>query len=423
VVLSPIGHPRGAGSSPAAASHAAFPSGSTAVHGILGAMADEIPTFDLYAELEVSERASVETIQAAYRSLQLRHHPDRVGPDAGDRAVRLNIARDWLTDPARRAWYDARLVDLRRGTATADAAAAAETLADDEAADAEPETAVDEEADEADADDLDEAEPDDPADGPLRAAHILLRLDLARLVRVWMVGLAFLGGLALAAGITSGATARVVVAVLVLLALLALTTRRMRTDRDAGLIARAKRTGWSMLGWLGLALLAVEGVSTIGFAVGGSAAGVGVAGAVGPVLAVTAGLSLSAVRRRPGPVRASVDDFLAMTPTQFETAVGHVLGRHGYRLRPTGGPGDLAADLVGTDPGGRSTVVQCKRFAPGHPVGSRDVQLLIAMGMRHHGAERLVLVTTSDFTDPAIDLAEEHDVRLIAGDELEDLTR
>ena len=77
-------------------------------------MRDPIPDFDLYTELEVSERASVETIQAAYRSLQLRNHPDRVGPGAGDRAVRLNIARDWLTDPERRGRYDAHLAELRR---------------------------------------------------------------------------------------------------------------------------------------------------------------------------------------------------------------------------------------------------------------------------------------------------------------------
>ncbi len=388
-------------------------------------MADEIPGFDLYAELEVSERASVETIQAAYRSLQLRNHPDRVGPDAGDRAVRLNIARDWLTDPTRRARYDAQLSDLRRQAETADAAKPDDTGVDggdpwagldaDDAADA---------ADEVE--NASEAEPDAP-DDTLRAWHILLRLDLARLARIWLVGLAFLGGLVLAAALTSAVTARVVLAVIALLLPLALTTRRMRTSPDAGLITRAKRTGWSMIGWVGIALLALEGVAAVASAVGGSGTASGTAAdgtaAVGPVLAVTAALSLAALRRRLGPVRASVDDFLAMTPTEFETAVGQVLGRHGYRLRRTGGPGDLVADLVGTGPGGRSTVVQCKRYAPGHPVGSRDVQLLIAMGMRHHGAERLVLVTTSDFTDPAIDLAEQHDVRLIAGDELEDLTR
>ncbi|MHB8959426.1 MAG: restriction endonuclease [Candidatus Limnocylindrales bacterium] len=388
-------------------------------------MADEIPQFDLYAELEVSERASAETIQAAYRSLQLRNHPDRVGPGGGDRAVRLNIARDWLTDPGRRTRYDEHRADLRQRSETADATAAEEALAADEPRGADD--ADDEADDEAEAPDLDEGGLEDLADGTLRASHILLRLDLARFARVWIVGLAFLGGLALSAGLVSAAALRVVAAVGALLVLLALTTRRMRTSPDAGLVTRAKRTGWSMLGWLGLAVLAVDGASAVALALerpaSGPGAALGVGGAVGPVLGATAAISLTALRRRAGPVRASVDDFLALTPTEFEVAVGQVLGRHGYRLRPTGGPGDLVADLTGTGPGGRSTVVQCKRYAPGHPVGSRDVQLLMALGLRHHRAEHLVLVTTSDFTDPARDLAEEHGIELINGEDLEELTR
>ena len=403
--------------------HAAFAPGATAVRGILGAMADEIPQFDLYAELEVSERASAETIQAAYRSLQLRNHPDRVGPGAGDRAVRLNIARDWLTDPGRRTRYDEHLADSRRRSEAADATAGEEALAADEPS----RTGDDADGDADEAGDPDGVGLDDLADGALRASHILLRLDLARLVRVWVVGLAFLGGLALSAGFVSAAPLRVAAAVDAILVLLALTTRRMRTSPDAGLITRAKRTGWSVLGWLGLALLAVDGASVVALALGGPAPGpgaaLGIGGAVGPVLAATAAVSLTALRRRAGPVRASVDDFLALTPTEFEVAVGQVLGRHGYRLRPTGGPGDLVADLAGTGPGGRSTVVQCKRYAPGHPVGSRDVQLLMALGLRHHRAEHLVLVTTSDFTDPARDLAQEHGIELINGEDLEELTR
>lgn len=73
---------------------------------------EAIPSFDLYAELEVSRSASVAAIEAAYRSLAKRHHPDAVagaggGADGGDaRIKRLNTARHWLTDPERRARYD-----------------------------------------------------------------------------------------------------------------------------------------------------------------------------------------------------------------------------------------------------------------------------------------------------------------------------
>lgn len=65
-----------------------------------------LPSFDLYRELEVDPNASAETIDAAWRSLAKRHHPD-ANPSIGtDRIRRLNIAHDWLADSTLRARYD-----------------------------------------------------------------------------------------------------------------------------------------------------------------------------------------------------------------------------------------------------------------------------------------------------------------------------
>ena len=395
-------------------------------------MRDPIPDFDLYTELEVSERASVETIQAAYRSLQLRNHPDRVGPGAGDRAVRLNIARDWLTDPERRGRYDAHLAELRRTRVHADEpetdaddeAAAADDNVDDDAADADDDDADEGEREEADEGEVEGDEPD--PSGGVGLLHLVrhhLRIDVRRLGRIWIVGLALLGVVALEPPFATTDALRIAIAVVAVVVLVALALGIGRQREGAGMSALMVRWMGVLLGWILLAVLAVEGVQALAELVEGQRTPAGIAEAAGPVLAVTALLSLFAVRRRHGPVETSVNEFLAMTPTEFEIAVGRILERHGYRLTPTGGPGDLAADLTGTDPDGRPTVVQCKRYAPGHPVGSRDVQLLMALGVRHHKAERLVLVTTSDFTDPARDLADEHGVDLISGEELEDLTR
>lgn len=81
-----------------------------------------IPDFDLYRELEVDPRASTETIEAAWRSLVKRFHPDvGSGRNRGDdRIRRLNIAHDWLTNVELRARYDAaRTSGDRRGQSTA----------------------------------------------------------------------------------------------------------------------------------------------------------------------------------------------------------------------------------------------------------------------------------------------------------------
>lgn len=67
-----------------------------------------IPRFDLYEELEVSRLASAEVIEAAYRTLVKRHHPD-VSADSSidaDRIKRLNVAHGWLTNAAKRRRYD-----------------------------------------------------------------------------------------------------------------------------------------------------------------------------------------------------------------------------------------------------------------------------------------------------------------------------
>ena len=71
-------------------------------------MPESIPDFDLYAELGVAPDADADAIRAAHREAVRQAHPD-VRADGNvndDQAKRLNVARDWLTDPTRRARYD-----------------------------------------------------------------------------------------------------------------------------------------------------------------------------------------------------------------------------------------------------------------------------------------------------------------------------
>lgn len=66
------------------------------------------PTY--YQTLQVDPAADPEVIEAAFRRLALKYHPDRsVVPDAADRMRDLLEARSILTDPARRRAYDATL--------------------------------------------------------------------------------------------------------------------------------------------------------------------------------------------------------------------------------------------------------------------------------------------------------------------------
>ncbi len=83
----------------------------------------------LYRTLEVAEHAAPEIIRAAYRILSARTHPDRCGAgDATERMQQINAAYATLSDPVRRAHYDA---DLRaqRASASADVARPGPTAA------------------------------------------------------------------------------------------------------------------------------------------------------------------------------------------------------------------------------------------------------------------------------------------------------
>ena len=73
-----------------------------------------LPDDDLYARLEVGVDASPEAIEVAWRALLKRHHPDVAGSDeaALDRAKRINVAHDWLSDASLRARYDADRLGL-----------------------------------------------------------------------------------------------------------------------------------------------------------------------------------------------------------------------------------------------------------------------------------------------------------------------
>lgn len=62
---------------------------------------------DPYKVLQIDPSAEADVIEAAYRRLAKRYHPDvTADPEAQARMVQLNLARDVLRDPVRRAAVD-----------------------------------------------------------------------------------------------------------------------------------------------------------------------------------------------------------------------------------------------------------------------------------------------------------------------------
>ncbi|MFP4642600.1 MAG: DnaJ domain-containing protein, partial [Dehalococcoidia bacterium] len=64
---------------------------------------------DYYAILQVHPRAEKEVIDAAYRKLAVRYHPDvSHSPNTADRMKQINAAYEVLSDPVKRAEYDSK---------------------------------------------------------------------------------------------------------------------------------------------------------------------------------------------------------------------------------------------------------------------------------------------------------------------------
>ena len=65
-----------------------------------------------YEQLEVSEQASLEVIEAAWKALMRKFHTDGSKPDE-ERARAINLAHDILADPKTRRQYDLQIAQER----------------------------------------------------------------------------------------------------------------------------------------------------------------------------------------------------------------------------------------------------------------------------------------------------------------------
>ncbi len=67
-----------------------------------------VTQLDCYGILQVHPKAEKEVIEAAYRKLAAKYHPDvSQASDALERMKRINTAYEVLSDPVKRAAYDA----------------------------------------------------------------------------------------------------------------------------------------------------------------------------------------------------------------------------------------------------------------------------------------------------------------------------
>ncbi len=103
---------------------------------------------------------------------------------------------------------------------------------------------------------------------------------------------------------------------------------------------------------------------------------------------------------------------LNLSPYEYEEYVAEDLRREGFTdVDTTPKSGDFGADVLARD-GERRVCVQCKRYAPGHPVGVKAVQEIYS-AKDYYGCDDAYIYTTSDYTKAAVDMANELGVVLV----------
>ncbi|MFF0596290.1 restriction endonuclease [Streptomyces antibioticus] len=113
-------------------------------------------------------------------------------------------------------------------------------------------------------------------------------------------------------------------------------------------------------------------------------------------------------------------DHTALDPEEFERAIADLCARDGCTdVEVVGGAGDLGADVTATAPTGHRLVIQCKRYTDAHKVGSQDLQRFGGTCFAVHEADIAILVTTADFTAPAIEYAAQCGIVCVDADSLQ----
>ncbi|MGW3460142.1 restriction endonuclease [Streptomyces olivaceoviridis] len=115
-----------------------------------------------------------------------------------------------------------------------------------------------------------------------------------------------------------------------------------------------------------------------------------------------------------------VVDCAELEPDGFEEAIADLCTRDGCQeVEVVGGAGDLGADVTAVTPDGRRVVIQCKQYGAANKVGSQDLQRFGGTCFTIHEADVAAVVTTSDFTAPALEYARQCGIVCVDGSALD----
>ncbi|MGW1894119.1 restriction endonuclease [Streptomyces sp. NPDC002004] len=114
-----------------------------------------------------------------------------------------------------------------------------------------------------------------------------------------------------------------------------------------------------------------------------------------------------------------VPDYAELDPDGFEQAIADLCARDDCQeVEVVGGAGDLGADVTAVTADGRRVVIQCKQYSETNKVGSQDMQRFGGTCFAVHEADIAAVVTTGDFTAPALEYAQQVGILCVNGEDL-----
>lgn len=113
-----------------------------------------------------------------------------------------------------------------------------------------------------------------------------------------------------------------------------------------------------------------------------------------------------------------INDFLQLSPREFEEMIVELYQRAGHKAKRTGATGDHGVDVVVDAKNGEKWVVQCKRWkgSVGEPV-VRDFYGVV----QHEKADKGIIFTTGRYSIPAQEWAKGKPIALYDGSRLVEL--
>lgn len=116
-------------------------------------------------------------------------------------------------------------------------------------------------------------------------------------------------------------------------------------------------------------------------------------------------------------IREIHNHLLNLSPPEFEQFVAQLWEEMGWDTRVTSASNDDGIDVIATksDIHQEKAAIQAKRYSPSNKIGQPDIQQYDTLRRQDSNVDVVVVVTTSEFSDKALDLADQLNVKTVNG--------